>query len=160
MDGAMSDPNRERMMEAIQAAARAREAGEGAAAGAPAANAAQPTAQPEALPIDWSTEPTPAAANGVQVLHTPQEFAMLFTDLAMFPGRNAADGRVGGERARVVGSLRMHPDTYFQMLCVMASNWNKFVEAHVPPQMRQPRFKLLDAGDMQLYGIKPPKEEG
>ncbi len=144
------------MMEAIQAAAAAQEAGEPLPAGGPS-----PEGQrlPDPLPIDWTTEGPPAAANGVQVLHTPQEFAVLFTDMAMFPGRNAADGQTGHERARVVGSLRMHPDTYFQALMVMASNWNKFVEAHVPPQMRQPKFKLLDAGDLQLYGIKAPKED-
>lgn len=146
-------PDRERMIEAIQAAADAQERSDGSAT-----SEGQP--KPEALPIDWSTEPTPAAANGVQVLHTPQQFALLFTDMAMFPGRYAPDGAAGNERARVVGSLRMDPDTYFQALCVMASNWNKFVEANVPPQMRQPRFKLLDAGEAQLYGIKPPKEEG
>lgn len=108
-----------------------------------------------AMPIDWSTEPTPAAANGVQVLHAPRQFAVVFTDHAPFPGRNAIDHKAGNERARVVASLRMDPDTYFQALSVMASNWNRFVEAHVPPQMRQPRFKLIDAGDMQLHGFKP-----
>lgn len=146
----MSHPDREQM---IKAMAEAQEAGQPLPG--PAASEA-----PAPLPIDWSTEPNPAAANGLQLSHTPTEFAMLFTDMAMFPGRYAADGQTGNERARVVSSLRVHPDVYFQMLCVMASNWNKFVETHVPPQMRQPRFKLLDAGEMQLYGIKAPKEEG
>jgi hypothetical protein len=116
-------------------------------------------ARAEALPIDWSTEPTPAAANGAQVLHGPTQFALLFTDMAMFPGRNAPGGEVGKERARVVASLRLDPDTYFQTLCVLASNWNKFVETHVDPRMRQPRFKLIDAGEAQLYGIKKPKDD-
>ncbi|AUX21281.1 uncharacterized protein SOCEGT47_017620 [Sorangium cellulosum] len=123
-----------------------------------ASGAATP-AEPGAMPIDWSTEATPAAANGVQVLHSPRQFAVVFTEHAPFPGRNAPDGRAGAERARVVSSLRLDPEMYFQALCVMASNWNRFVEAHIPPQMRQPRFKLLDAGDGQLYGIKRPKEE-
>ncbi len=113
----------------------------------------------EGLPIDWSTEPTPAAANGIQVLHTPAQFALLFTDMAAFPGRLAPDNQPGKEQARVVSSLRVDPDTYFQMLCVLASNWNKYVEQHVPAQMRQPRFKLLDAGELQLYGIKKPASE-
>ena len=113
----------------------------------------------EALPIDWSTEPTPASANGVQVLHGPQHFAVLYTDMQGFAGRYAADGAAGHERARVVSSLRMDPGTYFQVLAAMASNWNRYVEAHVPPQMRQPRFKLIDAGDAQLYGFEPPKDD-
>jgi len=157
----MSKEQREAMRRAIEEAARAQEQGETIPGAAPPTQAFTPPQShaPEPLPIDWTTEPTPAAANGAQVLHTAQEFALLFTDMAMFPGRNAADGKTGSERARVVSSLRMHPDTYFQMLCVLTSNWNKFVEANVPPQMRQPRFKLLDAGEMQLYGIKAPTEE-
>ncbi|MGE0790278.1 MAG: hypothetical protein AB7S26_31675 [Sandaracinaceae bacterium] len=145
------------MIEAIEQAARGEASAEPSAQPPPNA----PNAQPEqpALPIDWSTEPAPVAANGIQVLHTPHQFAVLFTDMAMFPGRNAADGRTGSERARVVSSMRIDPETYFQALCVMASNWNKFVETNVPKQMRQPRFKLLDAGELQLYGIKPPKPE-
>jgi hypothetical protein len=137
----------EKVMEAVRAAAEKRgvaPSGEGL---------------PEALPIDWSTEPTPASANGVQVLHGPQHFALLYTDMQGFAGRLAADGQVGSERARVVASLRMDPGTYFQVLAAMASNWNKYVEAHVPPQMRQPRFKLIDAGDAQLYGFEPPKDD-
>ena len=92
-----------------------------------------------------------------EVVGTPDQGARkeLPTDHAPFPGRNAIDHKAGNERARVVASLRMDPDTYFQALSVMASNWNRFVEAHVPPQMRQPRFKLIDAGDMQLHGFKP-----
>ncbi|HBQ14060.1 MAG TPA: hypothetical protein DEF51_23995 [Myxococcales bacterium] len=133
----------------------ARKAFEQVKAAADAARSNEQADQRPAMPIDWSTEPTPAAANGVQVLHAPRQFAVVFTDHAPFPGRNAIDHKAGNERARVVASLRMDPDTYFQALSVMASNWNRFVEAHVPPQMRQPRFKLIDAGDMQLHGFKP-----
>lgn len=145
-------------MKAVQAAAEAQ--GQGAPGQGAGGQGAPQQELPEPLPIDWTTEPTPASANGLQITHQPTEFAMLFTDMAMFPGRNAVDGQTGHERARVVSSLRVHPDVYFQMLCIMASNWNRFVEANVPPQMRQPRFKLLDAGELQLYGIKPPKEDG
>jgi hypothetical protein len=114
---------------------------------------------PEVLPIDWSTEPMPAAANGLQVLATPAQFALVYTDMAPFPGRLAADGKAGHERARVVGSLRLTPDVYFQALCAMANSWNRFVLESVDPRMRQPRFKLIDSGELQLFGIKPPQQE-
>jgi hypothetical protein len=118
-------------------------------------------AAPEALPIDWSTEPRPTYANGAQILHTPREFAFLFTDMVAFPGRLSPDGKPGGERASVVASLRMTPDVFFQMLCVFASNWNRFANEVIDPRMRRPRFKLIDAGEMQLDGLpkKPPAEE-
>ncbi len=108
------------------------------------------------LPVDWSTEPTPAYANGGHVVHTPRDFAVLFTELAPFPGRGS--GEAGRELAKIVASLRMTPDIYFQMLCMLTSNWNKFAAEMIDPRMRKPRFKLLDAGDVQLEGI-PKKSD-
>jgi hypothetical protein len=122
--------------------------GEAAAAVAP---------QQTPLPIDWSTEGRPAYANGMQILHRATEFSLLFTDMAAFPGRLSPDGRAGNERAAVVASLRIAPDAFFQMLCVMASNWNRYIGAVTDARMRQPRFKLIDAGDMQLDGVPTPK---
>lgn len=153
----MSDE--EELMNAMRAAAEKRGHPFGNPANSDPSQAAPAANTPEPLPIDWSTEPTPAAANGAQVLHTAQQFAILFTDMASFPGRNAADGQVGHERARIAASLRMDPSTYFQVLAMMASNWNKYVEANVPKQMRQPRFKLIDAGDLQLHGFDAPKQD-
>ena len=113
--------------------------------------------KPESLPIDWSTEPRPVYANGAQVAHSQRDFAVLFTDAAPFPGRYSPDGQAGNERAAVVASLRMTPDVFFQMLCVFASNWNRFANEMIDPRMRRPRFKLIDAGDLQLEGLpKPP----
>src|SRR5690242_10578331 len=74
---------------------------------APAQAPAQAPAKP--LPIDWSTEGTPAYANGMQILHRATEFALVFTDMAAFPGRLSPDGRAGNERAAVVASLRIAP---------------------------------------------------
>jgi len=121
------------------------------------ADSQQGEAEP-APPIDWSTEPTPASANGLQIMHLPTEFALFFTDMTPFPGRRSPDGTTGNERAVIVGSYRVHPDTFFQMLCVMASNWNRFASTMIDPRMRQPKFKLLDAGDMQLEGIAKPSD--
>jgi len=129
----------------------------------PNAPSAEPAAKQEALAIDWSTEPRPVYANGAQVAHSPRDFAMLFTDAASFPGRYAADGQAGNERAAVVASLRMTPDVFFQMLCVFASNWNRFANEMIDPRMRRPRFKLIDAGDLQLEGLPkkpPPRDDG
>lgn len=111
------------------------------------------------MPVDWSTEPTPTYANGLQVAYSVQDFALLFTELTRFPGRLAPGNQPGKERARVAASLRINPEAYFQMLCVMASTWNQFVGEVVDPRMRQPKFKLLDAGDMQLDGLSP-KQRG
>ncbi len=129
---------------------------ETAATPAPVEAAAGPQA---GLPIDWNTEPTPAYANGLQVAYSVQDFALLFTELTRFPGRLAPGNQVGQERARVAASLRVNPEAYFQMLCAMASTWNQFVGEVVDPRMRQPRFKLLDAGDIQLEGLTP-KQRG
>lgn len=123
-----------------------------------APQAAAPAAS-EGMPVDWSTEPTPAYANGLQVAYSVQDFALLFTELTRFPGRLAPGNQPGRERARVAASLRVNPEAYFQMLCVMASTWNQFVGEVVDPRMRQPKFKLLDAGDMQLDGLSP-KQRG
>jgi len=121
--------------------------------GAPAMGQEAPP-QPKAMPIDWTTEGVPAAANGVQVLHRPTEFAVLFTDHTPFPGRRSIDGEAGNERAVIVSSLRLSPDAMFQSLCTLANSWNKFATTVIDPRMRQPRFKLLDAGELQLEGIK------
>ena len=141
----------------------AEKAGQNAGGEAPAAAKDQaappPVAQQRGLPIDWSTEPTPAYANGLQVAYSVQDFALLFTELTRFPGRLAPGNQPGQERARVAASLRVNPEAYFQMLCAMASTWNQFVGEVVDPRMRQPRFKLLDAGDMQLEGLSP-KQRG
>jgi len=119
------------------------------------AGVAATQAQGRPLPIDWSTEGTPAYANGMQILHRASEFALVFTDMAAFPGRLSPDGRAGNERAAVVASLRITPDAFFQMLCVMTSNWNRYIGAVTDARMRQPRFKLLDAGELQLDGLPP-----
>ena len=112
-----------------------------------------------ALPIDWSTEPTPAYANGAHVVHTPSEFAVVFTEMSAFPGRHAESGEAGDERAMVAASIRTNPTVFFEMLCVFASNWNKFANELIDPRMRKPRFKLVDAGDFQLEGAPGSKDE-
>ncbi len=105
------------------------------------------------LGVDWSTEPPPAYANGLQLACSDQDFALLFTELTRFPGRLAPGNQKGQERARVAASLRVHPDVFFQMLCLMASSWNQCVSETADPRLRQPKFKLLDAGELQLRGL-------
>lgn len=111
----------------------------------------------QTLPVDWSTEPAPAYANGGHVVHTARDFAVLFTEHASFPGR--LSGAEGQELARIVASLRMTPDVFFQMLCMLTSNWNKFANEMIDPRMRRPRFKLLDAGEVQLDGLPKKASE-
>lgn len=112
----------------------------------------KPPATP-GLPIDWSTEPTAAYVNGAHVMHTPSEFAVLFTEMANFPGRNSETGQAGDERAAVAASIRTNPTVFFEMLCVFASNWNKYANDMIDPRVRKPKFQLLDAGGFQLDGI-------
>jgi hypothetical protein len=113
----------------------------------------------EALPIAWETEPPPVYTNGAHVVHSPTEFAVLFTEMSAFPGRHAENGKVGQERAMIAASLRTNPTVFFEMLCVFASNWNKFANEYIDPRMRRPRFKLIDAGEFQLEGLPPSKSE-
>ena len=115
-------------------------------------------AAPEALPIDWSTEPTAAYVNGAHVVHSPSEFAVLFTEMSAFPGRHSATGEAGDERAAVAASIRTNPTVFFEMLCVFTSNWNRYANEMIDPRMRRPRFKLLDAGEFQLEGLPPSKD--
>jgi hypothetical protein len=115
---------------------------------------AQP-AQPGVQPINWATEPPPVFTNGVQVLHRPTDFAVIFTEHTPFPGRHAPDGKPGAERAAVVCSLRTHPAAFFQMVCAMASNWNRFASTLIDPSLPRPRFRLVGAGDLQLEHAPP-----
>ncbi|MEM9191237.1 MAG: hypothetical protein AAGF12_18845 [Myxococcota bacterium] len=120
----------------------------------------EPTPTPtEALRIDWSTEPTPAYVNGAHVVHTPSEFAVVFTDMVGFPGRLSPDGEPGNEHAAIAASIRANPTVYFEMLCVFASNWNRFANELIDPRMRKPRFKLIDAGEYQLEGLPEKNNE-
>jgi hypothetical protein len=115
--------------------------------------------RPEVPAIDWSTEPPPVFANGLQILHRPTDFAVVFTDDAPFPGRRSPDGSAGSERAVVVSSLRTHPSAFFQMVCAMASSWNRYASTVIDPRLRQPRFRLFDAGDLQLEHAPPIETE-
>lgn len=107
--------------------------------------------QPEAvqIEIDWSDEPMPVYANGAQIIHSHREFAIGFTDFAPFAGRRPKPypprpGEVH-ERARVVSSLRMAPDVFFQLLVAGVQNWNKFAETFTPPGQTLPTFKIEGA---------------
>jgi len=108
------------------------------------------TAEEAGFAIDWSTEGPPRFANGLQILHRPSDFALVFTDETPFPGRNAPGLVRGKELAGVSASLRVPPEAYFRMVSVMASSWNRFVCAMPEGSPKQPRFKLFDSGEMQL----------
>jgi hypothetical protein len=115
------------------------------------------------IDIDWSDEPLPVYANGAQIVHTPREFAIAFTDFAPFSGRRikpypTRQGEVA-ERARVVATIRITPDVFFQLMAAGASNWNKFVD-RVGPSTGQamPKFQVVGAADFQLEGAPEEKE--
>ena len=105
------------------------------------------------LPVDWSTEPTPAYVHGAHVAHTIRDFAVVFDEDAGFPGRNALPSQPDGHRGRIVASLRMTPDTFFQVLCALNSSWNRYSQQFMGQAPQRPRFKLLDAGEAQLDAV-------
>jgi len=106
--------------------------------------------------IDWTSEPAPVYANGAQVVHTQREFALVFTDFVGFESRGAPEGEQA-PRARVVASIRLTPDVFFQLAAACGSNWNKFVNRFSGPDADTPRFTVV-GGDIQLEGV--PGDEG
>ncbi len=138
---------------------------EPSADGAPARPSERPAHAPAtagerrvaALPVDWATEPTPVYANGAHVVHTPREFAVIFDDTAPFPGRLAPATDPGSTRGRIVASLRLGPDAFFQVVCALASSWNRFSASYFDPRVSRPRFVLVDAGQLKLDAQDPPE---
>jgi hypothetical protein len=111
-----------------------------------------PTAQ--VIEIDWSDEPPTVYSNGAQIAHSGTEFSICFTEFAPIAGRRArGDGT--NPRARVVSSVRLHPEIFFQLVVAAASNWNKFVNRLPPLGPRPPKFQLVGATSFQLEGLEP-----
>ncbi len=120
-----------------------------------------PNPQEVNIQIDWTSEPTPVYSNGAQVVHSPREFCLVFTDFAGFAGRGAPEG-VEEPRARVVSSVRVTPDVFFQLAAACASNWNKYIN-HVSEMgmgVQGPKFKLIGGGNFQLDGLEPAGSDG
>lgn len=109
------------------------------------------------IELDWADEPTPVYANGAQILNSQREFAIVFTEFAAFPGRGGAPYD-RPPKAKIVASVRLTPDVFFQLAAACASNWNKFVNRFGDPRARAPKFELVNAGGMQLEGLDPPPE--
>ncbi len=113
--------------------------------------------QDQMIEVDWSAEPPAVYANGAQLVHTASEFAMAFTEFAAYAGRHSKEGSEV-PRARVISSVRLHPEIFFQFVVACASNWNKFVNRFSPPGSKPPKFKLIGSGNLQLEGLEPPGE--
>lgn len=109
-----------------------------------------------AIQINWDSEPTPVYSNGAQIVHSPREFSLVFTDFAGFAGRGAPEGQ-DEPRASVVSSVRVTPDVFFQLAAACASNWNKYLNhaAEMGMGVQGPKFKLLGGGNFQLEGLEP-----
>ena len=97
------------------------------------------------IEIDWSDEPPVVYANGAQILNSQREFALLFTDFVAFAGRgNTPLDRP--PKAKLVSNLRLTPDVFFQLAAAAASNWNKYVQRFGDPNVRAPKFMLVNGG--------------
>ena len=107
------------------------------------------------IELDWSDEPSPLYANGAQILSSQREFALLLTEFSPFAGRGGVP-RDQPPKAKIVSSVRMTPDVFFQLAAACASNWNKFVNRYGDPRARSPKFKLIGGGETQLEGLEPP----
>lgn len=114
-----------------------------------------PSGEEPQVGVDWSTEPPPVYANGAHSVYTQRDFALVFTEIAGFAGRGSAEGSVQ-PRARVVGSLRLTPDVFFQCVVTFASAWNKFIQRFGDPHST-PRFKLIGGQGLQLEGLEAPE---
>jgi hypothetical protein len=105
---------------------------------------------PSDADVDWASEDTPAYVNGARVLCSAEDVAMVFTEFQKFAGRGALPGSVA-PRERVVSSLRMTPNTFFQVMASFASTWNQYVLEHEKPDL-VPRFKLIGPPNIQIAG--------
>ena len=124
--------------------------GEPAGPSAPEPNAAAP--QQIVIELDWSDEPTPVYSNGAQILNSQREFAVVFSDFAPFSGRGNVP-KTETPKAKIVANVRMTPDVFFQLAVAIGSNWNRYVQNYGDPGARNPKFKLIGAGNMQLEGL-------
>ena len=61
------------------------------------------------VPVDWSSEPLPVFANVVHVAHSEHEFALIFGEIAPFPGRGGGSAHRHAD-ARIVAAEKLyHP---------------------------------------------------
>ena len=131
----------------------------------PPAGAPSPTPNTAAAPeqiiieLDWSDEPVPVYANGAQILNSQREFAIVFTDFVGFAGRGGAPNDKP-PKAKIVSNVRLTPDVFFQLAAACASNWNRYVNRFGDPRARNPKFKIIGGGTMQLEGLEPGSPEG
>ena len=117
-------------------------------------DAPPPAPQTIVIEIDWADEPTPVYANGAQILNSQREFAIVFTDFVAFAGRGNVPNNVA-PKAKIVSNVRLTPDVFFQLAAAAASNWNKYVQRFGDPAQRNPKFKLVGGGTLQLEGLDP-----
>lgn len=118
-----------------------------------------PQPQQIVIDLDWDAEPPATYANGAQILNTQREFAILFTEFLPFAGRGGVP-KDQPPKAKIVSSLRVTPDVYFQLAAAFASNWNKYVNQFGDPRQPSPKFKIIGGGQMQLEGLEPPASKG
>lgn len=119
---------------------------------------AQTPAEPIVVELDWSDEPAPVYANGAQILNSQREFALLFTEFLALAGRGSAPGDQN-PKAKIVSNVRVTPDVFFQLAAACASNWNKYVNRFGDPSTRNPKFKIMGGGGMQLEGLEAPSAD-
>jgi len=87
-----------------------------------------PTQQQVAVRVLWDTEPPAVYANFAQVQCRGEEFAMVFASFSPEGPVPVPGEKLNAVNARIVSSVRLTPQTYFNLIQAMTRNWNRFVE--------------------------------
>jgi len=87
-----------------------------------------PTQEQAAVRVLWDTEPPAVYANFAQVQCRGEEFAMVFASFSPEGPVPVPGEKLNAVNARIVSSVRLTPQTYFNLIQAMTRNWNRFVE--------------------------------
>jgi hypothetical protein len=84
--------------------------------------------QQVAVRVLWETEPPAVYANFAQVQCRGEEFALVFASFSPEGPVPVPGEKLNAVNARIVSSVRLTPQTYFNLIQAMTRNWNRFVE--------------------------------
>lgn len=101
--------------------------------------------------VDWADEGPSVYANGAAVVANLRDVCVAFHEFQDLPGRGGAPaGHL--PKAKIVATVRMTPEAFFDVVTTLASSWNRMVKEHGDPRERTPKFKLIGS-TRQLEGL-------